>query len=155
MLQAHADIDLDIRTDGRFKMKLCSRCREIRPFSEFHRDGNRGHQRYCKSCRRAYDHDYYLGAHARHRDGRKESQARRDQWLRELKANKSCTDCGQIYPPHVMQWDHLPGFVKLGEISGKLRRLDRTLLLEELGKCELVCANCHAIRTHERLRRRI
>jgi hypothetical protein len=48
------------------------------------------------------------------------------------------------------QCDHLLGFVKLGEISGKLRRLDRTLLLEELAKRELVYAG-HAIRTSERL----
>jgi len=50
-----------------------------------------------------------------------------------------------------MQWDHLPEFEKLGEISGKLRNHGRAKILAEIGKCELVCANCHAIRTYKRL----
>lgn len=51
-----------------------------------------------------------------------------------------------------MQWDHLPGTVKLGEISDEMRARSRKLIFEELAKCELVCANCHAIRTYKRLR---
>ena len=51
-----------------------------------------------------------------------------------------------------MQWDHVPGTVKLGEISAKIRRWSTKLIFEELAKCELVCANCHAIRTYARLR---
>ena len=49
-----------------------------------------------------------------------------------------------------MQWDHLPGFVKLGEISGRLRNASRAKILAEIEKCELICANCHAIRTFNR-----
>jgi len=51
-----------------------------------------------------------------------------------------------------MQWDHLPGSIKLGEISAKIRQWSRRLIFEGLAKCELVCANCHAIRTYKRLR---
>jgi len=50
-----------------------------------------------------------------------------------------------------MQWDHLPGTVKLGEISSKIRTWSTKLIFDELAKCELVCANCHAIRTYKRL----
>jgi hypothetical protein len=50
----------------------------------------------------------------------------------------------------VMQWDHLPGTPKLGDISQGLRGLSRDEILEEIAKCELVCANCHAIRTFHR-----
>ena len=134
-------------------MKRCSRCGEIKPYSDFHRDNRKGdgYQRYCKNCRRAYDHEYYSGAHLGHKAGRKESKARRFGWMRELKTNRPCTDCGLIFPPEAMQWDHLPGFVKLGEISGTFLFVDRRLLVEELAKCELVCANCQAIRTRARL----
>ena len=51
-----------------------------------------------------------------------------------------------------MQWDHLPGTLKLGDISGGLSNLSRTLVLDEIAQCELVCANCHAIRTCRRRR---
>src|SRR4051812_23935117 len=51
-----------------------------------------------------------------------------------------------------MEWDHLPGTIKLGAISNKIRTWSRKLIFEELAKCELVCANCDAIRTYRRLR---
>lgn len=31
-----------------------------------------------------------------------------------------------------------------------LRGFRRETILDEIGKCELVCANCHAVRTFER-----
>ena len=49
-----------------------------------------------------------------------------------------------------MQWDHLPGAEKLGDISTGLKWLSRAQVLEEIAKCEIVCANCHAMRTFER-----
>jgi hypothetical protein len=49
-----------------------------------------------------------------------------------------------------MQWDHLPGVPKLGDISNGLHGRSRGEILEEIAKCELVCANCHAIRTFQR-----
>jgi hypothetical protein len=50
----------------------------------------------------------------------------------------------------VMHWDHLPGYEKIGCISDLVRSRRRTLVLEELKKCELVCANCHVLRTISR-----
>ena len=50
-----------------------------------------------------------------------------------------------------MEWDHLPGHEKVSEIATLFGQQRRQLLLKELEKCELVCANCHAIRTYERL----
>jgi hypothetical protein len=50
-----------------------------------------------------------------------------------------------------MQWDHLPGAKKDYELSNMvLRGFRRTTILEEIAKCELVCANCHAVRTFNR-----
>jgi hypothetical protein len=60
--------------------------------------------------------------------------------------------CGRCYHHAAMQWDHLPGAAKLDEVSNLVRRHCRKLILEEIAKCELVCANCHAIRSYERRR---
>jgi len=49
-----------------------------------------------------------------------------------------------------MHWDHLPEYQKLGSISEMVGNRPRTLVLEELKKCELVCANCHVLRTISR-----
>jgi hypothetical protein len=63
--------------------------------------------------------------------------------------DKPCMDCGVQYPSCVMEWDHRPGEIKLFTISQGVNR-GRPLaeLLAEIAKCDLVCANCHRIRTH-------
>jgi hypothetical protein len=53
-----------------------------------------------------------------------------------------------------MQFDHRPGTKKLFHIAMfNARKCTREKLLAEIAKCDLVCANCHAIRTQRRGRR--
>lgn len=70
-------------------------------------------------------------------------------WLDEIKSNTPCMDCGISYPPCVMDYDHINGNKKFN-VSQGLRDYSRDTLLEEIAKCELVCANCHRIRTRDR-----
>jgi len=60
-------------------------------------------------------------------------------------------DCGIKYPWYVMQFDHRNPDTKEFIIS-KLAWAGKTLveIEEEINKCDLVCANCHAIRTYSR-----
>lgn len=67
------------------------------------------------------------------------------QFIRDLK-NKPCMDCGKKYPPEVMEFDHRDGSEKVFEIASATR-LGRFRILEEAAKCDLVCANCHRLRT--------
>lgn len=72
--------------------------------------------------------------------------------LHELKA-KPCTDCGGIFPHYVMEFDHVPerGEKKknICELSGSSKFTSKRVQ-EELKKCDLVCANCHKVRTYLR-----
>jgi len=61
-----------------------------------------------------------------------------------------CTDCGKCYPPYVMQFDHVRG-VKVRAVS-LMNDWALQRLMDEIAKCELVCANCHAERTDSRRR---
>jgi hypothetical protein len=54
-----------------------------------------------------------------------------------------------------MHWEHLPEYLKLDDISSMVASLRRARILNELAKCELVCANCHVMRTVRRARRTI
>lgn len=74
-------------------------------------------------------------------------------WVRHLKSTTPCMDCGQSYPFYVMQFDHRPNEIKSFEIS-RARRHTREEVLAEIAKCDLVCANCHHIRTYDRVIRR-
>lgn len=134
--------------------RLCPRCREHKPTSEFH--NSRARQlSYCAPCRREYDRWYYHLRGWATRSGRKRARrAAGREWLDSLKAGIPCTDCGEVFPEFVMHWDHLPGLDKVAAVSRLAREKPRELALAEITKCELVCANCHAIRTSERRRRK-
>jgi len=49
-----------------------------------------------------------------------------------------------------LEFDHLPGTTKVGSIANLKGRIPNQALLDEIAKCEIVCANCHAIRTVNR-----
>jgi len=60
-----------------------------------------------------------------------------------------CADCGYNRHPAALDLDHLPQFAKRAEV-GRLAGAGRDAILAELAKCEVVCANCHRIRTGQR-----
>ena len=60
-----------------------------------------------------------------------------------------CEDCGEIFDPVCMDFDHRPSEKKLAQIS-QMVWMPWARILEEIAKCDLVCANCHRLRTHER-----
>lgn len=66
--------------------------------------------------------------------------------IRELKS-EPCLDCKKSYPWYVMDFDHLPGFKKSFNVSNIQNISSVVKLLDEIAKCELVCANCHRART--------
>jgi hypothetical protein len=137
-------------------VKRCSRCGETKPYSEFHRfNRGDGRQVWCKACRKAYDHEYYLKTKTRWADNKIAWKLERNRWLRELKTGKPCSNCGGFFPPEAMQWDHRPGTIKLGEISKHVRNYSQATILAEIAKCDLVCATCHAIRTYNRLHNKL
>lgn len=68
------------------------------------------------------------------------------------KSKIPCMDCGILYPPYVMDFDHRNGKDKLKEVSKLVNNmLSIENIMKEIEKCDLVCANCHRIRTHKRM----
>lgn len=131
------------------RMKRCHRCGVTKLLAEFHVNQIRrdGVQTYCKLCRSDLDHQRYERRRGTPAPRRQTGgQLRTRQWLIDLKTGRACTDCRRVYPPAAMQWDHLPGRVKLGDVSA-LCALSREVILAEIAKCELVCVNCHTMRT--------
>ena len=82
----------------------------------------------------------------------KSKQARFEREQAAIKAkDKPCTDCGERYPYYVMQFDHINND-KIAEVSHLIRTAGIKRVLAEIEKCEVVCANCHAKRTYQRLK---
>jgi hypothetical protein len=67
------------------------------------------------------------------------------QWWRELKATKSCQVCGERAPEclHFHHRDPSQKAIDLGTVASS-GRWSRERILEEVAKCDVLCANCHA-----------
>jgi hypothetical protein len=67
-----------------------------------------------------------------------------------IKLTTGCTDCGWAGWARGLDWDHVRG-PKISTISILIANgRPWSEVLVEIGKCELVCSNCHRIRTAER-----
>jgi hypothetical protein len=89
---------------------------------------------------------YYERKRENYKKARKSLIVKKRNYILELK-KQPCTDCGKCYPYYVMDFDHLRD--KLNSVS-KMKLHSWTRLKEEIAKCELVCSNCHRIRTYNR-----
>jgi hypothetical protein len=76
--------------------------------------------------------------------------AARQQIMRELKEGNPCMDCKHYFPHYVMHFDHARG-VKRGKVAEFATR-GWSSFNAELDKCDIVCANCHMVRTYNRAR---
>lgn len=142
-------------------MKICSKCQQQRPDDEFavNKKGKDGLRSQCKQCESAY-HAEYRQTHAEHyREYRRrpDIKARRKEESRAItariaaiKTERGCVDCGYNDHAEALDFDHLPGTEKLHTVSQmKVRRRWETIVAE-IAKCEVVCANCHRVRTAAR-----
>lgn len=60
-----------------------------------------------------------------------------------------CADCTSTYNPWQMSFDHREGTDKKFDIS-QMKSYSAEAFRIEIEKCDLVCLNCHANRTHDR-----
>lgn len=98
---------------------------------------------------RAYHKKHYAENKPYYRAKTKRIQQEVRDFIQKSK-ERPCADCGNSYPPYVMDFDHLPRFTKTGLLSND-RIWGMNKAKEEVAKCEVVCANCHRERTHRRL----
>jgi hypothetical protein len=112
----------------------CSVCTEIKPRNDFHSDKrtSTGKSRTCKTCEL------------------KKLQAirrRKQQHVVDILKVSPCIDCGYSASVAAMQFDHVRG-TKVANVSrlvqqcASIERIQR-----EIEKCDIVCSNCHAVRT--------
>lgn len=127
---------------------LCTQCWIEKDPDDFHRRG-KGRQRWCKDCRRVYDSAYHARTRPVRLEQKREAKQSRMTWLFNVKSNP-CADCGQRFHPSAMGFDHLPGSDKVADVSTLVVTGCMDMAKAEIAKCDLVCANCHAVRTYLR-----
>ena len=70
-------------------------------------------------------------------------------FLRRYKEMVGCIDCVMKYPHFVLQFDHLRD-KKMNIAKMASGGYSMKAIKDEIRKCEVVCANCHSIRTYNR-----
>jgi hypothetical protein len=133
--------------------RRCGRCGAVKPLDDFNwRRKSRGQRdNLCRECRADYKHEHYLANRQRYVDQarvRKQVLAlERTIYLIEYFRTHPCVDCGE-HDAVVLEFDHLGD--KSFDVAQALPYRRWQSLLDEIAKCEVVCANCHRRRTARR-----
>lgn len=135
------------------KTKICTVCKEVKALRLFGKATSLRRESRCKACRsekdkqaraarspekRASDIKYHRDYIARYH------KANNEKVLEYLKQSR-CADC-QIDNVLLLEFDHVRG-KKLFDISIQRRHRSWEVLKKEIDKCDVVCCNCHRIRT--------
>lgn len=95
---------------------------------------------------------YHLGdgvkdrTFARQRDRRNEIR----KYLQDYKQQHGCMDCKEDYPYYILEFDHRPEHEKLFNLS-QSKGYSLEQIKAEISKCDVVCSNCHRLRTWARV----
>ena len=137
-------------------MKTCGLCKKEKDEDSFAwRNKSQGIRRsQCKQCISDADKARYANDPNRSQAIR-DNHAKRRQALTDklwaYKSERSCKDCGYSNPI-ALEFDHLRDkFMNVSDMVRDCFSWDK--IEEEISKCEIVCANCHVIRTHKRANR--
>lgn len=119
----------------------CRSCLQVLPIDRFKKNNRivSGYTKTCKPCANLKVSE--LG-------GASYKYAKKQTLVIEAKS-KPCVDCDIQYEYYVMQFDHLPGYLKLFNLS-LYRKYSIQEIIREIAKCEIVCSNCHAKRSYAR-----
>jgi len=134
-------------------MRRCTRCGLEKPPEDFawHRRDRGQRQHHCRSCQAEYRREHYLRNRRRYIE--RAQRRKQELWLERTQlllgyfVEHPCTDCGEP-DPVVLEFDHLRE--KRFAIGPKLATHPWEAILEEIAKCDVVCANCHRRRTARR-----
>lgn len=134
-------------------MRRCGRCELEKPLDDFAWRRKKKGQRdnYCRLCRAAYKQEHYAANRQQYIDSamrrKREVVTERIAFLVGYLREHPCVDCGET-DPIVLEFDHLRD--KKFSIASGLRDREWQSVLDEMAKCEVVCANCHRRRTAKR-----
>ena len=81
---------------------------------------------------------------------RKRASWREQARLLDQLRDRPCADCGLRYAPAAMDFDHRDSSTKRAGVTRMIGRAGTKRILEEATKCDIVCANCHRLRTFRR-----
>jgi hypothetical protein len=110
----------------------------------------------CANCHRLRTRtSHRIRLQARTESMLKFTVSRRDRWryhadLLDRLRSVPCVDCGGRFPQCAMDFDHRDPSSKVSAVTRTVGRASVERILAEAAKCDIVCVNCHRLRTFER-----
>lgn len=129
-------------------LKYCNFCKKNLTEDQFHwKSKAKGIRRTkCKACHKKYCKGHYINNQSMYTTNRISRHKEIMLVIRQYKESTPCKDCGNTFPHFVTDFDHLHN--KKANVSWLVKRGASLITIQnEIKKCDLVCANCHRIRT--------
>ncbi len=134
------------------KTKVCSKCKkrlQTKRFAWHSKKFGRRHST-CIKCKKIQRTAYYENNVDTFVRRNKRRYVKILEFVQSLKTGP-CSDCGNPFPPECMDFDHRDASTKVDKVSRLAQNCgSKKKILEEVAKCDLVCACCHRIRTKRR-----
>jgi len=129
--------------------KRCGKCKEVLPVSSFSPKGagRIGYQSYCRACKKFWDKEKYKTKRKYFYDKQVIRRERNRLWLEDYKKKLKCSKCELIGDTHwfCMTFHHRDPGKKEKDISSMIHEQHSfKTILKEIGKCDVLCHNCHA-----------
>lgn len=135
------------------EIKICVKCHKPGEFRKKHRK--------CRECARIYNLKYYNSHKKHYAEYRFQNKEKRNRTNVEISRRKRleryliidklksvpCNECGKIFPPYVMDFDHKDPSIKIADINAIVGRFSWKRVLEEINKCNVLCVNCHRMKS--------
>lgn len=148
-----ADLDRNAGFAGTdLREKKCGGCGLVKSLSMFpFKNKELGkHGSTCLSCMAAYGRKHYARNRAKYLEkahrSRRRVRAKNDERILMYLLDHPCVDCGET-DPLVLDFDHREPSLKSNEVSRMVYHRPWRVVLEEIEKCDVRCANCHRRKT--------
>jgi hypothetical protein len=128
--------------------KTCSRCREDKPETDFNKRSVNKLSSECKECHRKLvkenyekNKEYYLQKAKRRRKELRE-------WYKSIKSELKCNRCEENHWSCLEFHHEDPKEKEINIPLAVWKGWSKKRILEEIKKCEVLCANCHRKHHH-------
>lgn len=131
-------------------MPQCRACAEVKSPEAFYAKGSESTRTRCKDCHHGDNKGEYLRNKAYYNKKSRISTATRKlalfEYICDYFSTHPCVDCGENHPVK-LQFDHVSG-IKVANVSQMISGLrPLSVIINEIAKCEVRCANCHMMKT--------
>jgi hypothetical protein len=130
-------------------MKICTKCGGKKDTEQFQLvNKTTGRRRAdCLECHNAVKREHYRNNPERYRQSVKDKRIKNREYVKSILLKTKCMDCSND-DWRVLEFDHVRG-TKVTNVSTMIDQMySLKKIQDEIEKCDIVCRNCHVIRTH-------